>query len=312
MQPTVSVIIPTRNRLEYLKKAIASVLQQSFKNYEIIITDNHSSDGTKDWCLEMVSKYKNIHYYRNEKNIGMVNNWNNGILKSQGKYITLLMDDDEWCADFLKKTSIILDRYDSVGIVSTNIKVVSMDSQITLPENYYRIYRYSRMFRGVECIIQYLQTKWLVGLPSCVLVRKAGFDRLGLFSPNGLDQEMWLRFCSQYNYYYIDRKLCVWRYGLKDSFTYTAESRELTIKSLRIVSKIMSYDYLNINDLFLVIKLGKKKINKILKQSVTDFSIKELINTYNVYDRCLLYIFTDYLFANAYKICLRLHKAIIN
>ena len=72
--PKVSIIIPTCNRAAYLKLAIESILEQGYQDFEIIVTDNASTDNTE----VVVSDFKNekIRYFKNEENIGVVKNHN--------------------------------------------------------------------------------------------------------------------------------------------------------------------------------------------------------------------------------------------
>ena len=96
----VSIIIPTYKRVEKLKRAIDSVFNQTFTNWEIIIIDNHSEDGTK----ELIDNYKNpkikILLIKNNGNIAKSRNL--GIKKSKGKYLALLDSDDMWTPNKLQ------------------------------------------------------------------------------------------------------------------------------------------------------------------------------------------------------------------
>ena len=93
----VSVGIPTYNRCDLLVNAVNSVLNQSYELFEIIISNNNSSDNTK----AILNKYddKRIKIYNQDKNIGVVNNWNFCLKKSKGDYFIMLSDDDEFEVD---------------------------------------------------------------------------------------------------------------------------------------------------------------------------------------------------------------------
>ena len=97
---TVSIIIPTYKRVEKLKRAIDSVLSQTFTNWEIIIIDNHSLDGTK----ELVDNYNNpkIKMLLIKNNGNIAKSRNLGIKKSKGKYLALLDSDDLWVPNKLQ------------------------------------------------------------------------------------------------------------------------------------------------------------------------------------------------------------------
>jgi len=97
-EPLVSVIIPVYNRKEWLKDAINSVLNQTYKNIEIIVVDDGS---TEDIHNMEIMKNENIKYYRNE-NHGVGYSRNFGIKKANGKYIAFLDSDDFWAKEKIK------------------------------------------------------------------------------------------------------------------------------------------------------------------------------------------------------------------
>jgi glycosyltransferase involved in cell wall biosynthesis len=97
MVPLVSVIIPTRNRAEFLKKSILSVLKQTFSNIEIIVVDDGSSDNTSIVVGKLKKKHGNIIYIKKTRSPhNPAATRNDGIRKSRGKFVALLDDDDEW------------------------------------------------------------------------------------------------------------------------------------------------------------------------------------------------------------------------
>ena len=96
-----SVVIPTYNNKEYLKKAIQSVLSQSFNEYEIIIVDNFSNDGTEKLVSEI--NEKKITFVKNNNNGVIARSRNLGINLSKSKWVAFLDSDDTWHHDRLKK-----------------------------------------------------------------------------------------------------------------------------------------------------------------------------------------------------------------
>ena len=99
MTPLVSVILPTYNRGQYIAKAVESVWRQSYKNLELIIINDASTDATGE-LVSVFSKHNpRITILRNETNLGIVASLNKGIGVAQGKYIARLDDDDIWCDD---------------------------------------------------------------------------------------------------------------------------------------------------------------------------------------------------------------------
>ncbi|WP_052050949.1 glycosyltransferase family 2 protein [Leptolyngbya sp. KIOST-1] len=93
-EPLISVVIPTFNRAYFLNKAIQSVLAQSYKNYEIIVVDDNSSDQTEEVVGQV--KYPNFFYKKHSKNMGGGAARNSGIDMAKGDFIAFLDSDDIW------------------------------------------------------------------------------------------------------------------------------------------------------------------------------------------------------------------------
>lgn len=105
--PLVSVIIPTHNRKDYVVKAIGSALAQTYRNIEILVIDDFSSDGTFELLLELSNQHSQIVPLRNEFNLGPAGTANRGINQSRGEYIAMLDDDDVWCDENKIKKQVI-------------------------------------------------------------------------------------------------------------------------------------------------------------------------------------------------------------
>jgi len=94
MKPKISVGMPVYNGEPYLEQAIQATLNQTYDDFELIISDNHSSDRTEEICLDFAAKDSRIHYIRNSKNIGAANNYNQLFHKSVGEYFRWFNADD--------------------------------------------------------------------------------------------------------------------------------------------------------------------------------------------------------------------------
>ena len=113
----VSVVIPSRNRLAYLPRAISSVLNQSFLVQEIIIVDNDSSDETISYIKKNFNKVKVI----KENKIGVSHARNLGIKYSRYEWIAFLDSDDEWMPDKINKQFSFLKKINfKLQLVHTN------------------------------------------------------------------------------------------------------------------------------------------------------------------------------------------------
>ena len=119
--PTFSIILPTYNREELLKRAVKSVLKQDFKNWELIIVNDGSKDNTKkDYRLWADCRIK--HY--NIKHKGISNAKNFGLKKAQGKFITFIDSDDYYHETHLKKHLDVIKKNNSVDLFYGGAKIL--------------------------------------------------------------------------------------------------------------------------------------------------------------------------------------------
>lgn len=100
----VSILIPVYNREKIINETIESALSQTYKNIEIIIVDNCSTDKTYEICKQYEKNNNKVKVYRNEENIGPVRNWLECLKHSTGHYIKFLWSDDWMDNDFIEKT----------------------------------------------------------------------------------------------------------------------------------------------------------------------------------------------------------------
>jgi len=123
----VSVCIPTYNRANYLVESVNSVLNQTYKDFELIICDDGSTDDTPT----VVSQWDDsrIRYIRHENNIGRSKNMRSGFDAAQGNYFIKFDDDDALTSEFLEKTVAVLEAEPSVDFVCTNHWVIDKNGK---------------------------------------------------------------------------------------------------------------------------------------------------------------------------------------
>src|SRR5438309_3777499 len=93
-----SLLIPTRNRLDYLRFAVDSVLRQGNDDWELIISDNDSTSDVRGYIDSLADS--RIHYSRTENFISVTDNWNRALEKATGDYVIMLGDDDCLLRDY--------------------------------------------------------------------------------------------------------------------------------------------------------------------------------------------------------------------
>jgi len=113
-EPRVSIGLPVFNGEKYLAEALESLLAQTFSDFELIISDNASTDGTEAICKEYASKDYRIRYYKSRKNIGAVGNFNRAFSLSNAEYFKWAAHDDLCARDYLKQCLEVLDHEPSV------------------------------------------------------------------------------------------------------------------------------------------------------------------------------------------------------
>jgi glycosyltransferase involved in cell wall biosynthesis len=114
--PKVIIGMPVYNGGKYMRQAIDSVLAQTFTNFELVISNNNSTDGTEAICQEYVKKDPRIKYIKQPVNIGAVNNFNFLLKQAQGTYFVWLCHDDYYDPSFLEEIVRYLDEHTDVAL----------------------------------------------------------------------------------------------------------------------------------------------------------------------------------------------------
>ena len=140
--PLVSIGIPVYNGEEFLRQTLDSLLSQSYKNLELIISDNTSVDGTRKICEEYIAKEKDkrIRYIRQKENLGGPNNFEFVLKEARGKYFMWASDDDVWDSRFIEKC---IKRFDAdigaIMVFSNFVKINEFGDAIEVytPERFF-------------------------------------------------------------------------------------------------------------------------------------------------------------------------------
>ena len=197
MSPFFSIIIPTYNRAQLIAKAIESVLQQTFSDWELIIVDDGSTDNTKD-VVQSYSDKRII--YLHQKNAERSEARNNGIRNANGQYICFLDSDDYYMPDrLLKLHTEILKHTEKIAAYYTGI-AYSLQGNITnrpqLPNT----------FKNINDFLVLA----VIGTPQvCIhhsILQNYKFNTTVII---GEDMELWLRIASQYPFIYVENQYTI-------------------------------------------------------------------------------------------------------
>ena len=199
----VSVILPTYNRIHTLKRSIISVLNQGFTDYELLIIDDGSTDGTKEFIADI--RDERIHYIKSPVNRGAANARNIGIRASKGKYIAFQDSDDEWLPDKLNKQVSVMDEADMLtGMVYTRLFYDLGDKgRIEYPPE-------SMSFdQKSGYIYEQILHRNLAGTPT-MLIKRECFNKVGMFNTQLRKLEDWelcIRIAKYYKIILVDELL---------------------------------------------------------------------------------------------------------
>lgn len=149
-EPLVSIVIPTYNRPDYLKQAINSAVKQTYRNIEIIVSDNCSLESPQ----KIVESFgdSRIRFFRQAKNVGMFANQMYAFKMAQGKYVASLHDDDMWNEDFLEKLVPPLEENSDAILAFCDQYIMDAQSKIdyAVTEEYTRSYKRNCLKQGVH------------------------------------------------------------------------------------------------------------------------------------------------------------------
>jgi len=244
----ISVIIPTFNRIDLLKRAIDSVLNQSIKPYDIIVVDDGSIDGTSDMIQQ---KYKSIKLIQ-QKNSGVSAARNNGIKNAQGDWIALLDSDDEWKKNKLEE---------QVNKLTDNPKYHFCHTNEIWIRNGIRVNQKKRHKKYGGFIFDKCLDICRIS-PSSVLFNKNIFNHVGWFNdklPVCEDYDLWLRITAEFEILFIDKPLIVKYGGHNDQLSHSVEA----IESFRIkaLESLLENSDLSKNNRVHAVEMIIKKLN---------------------------------------------------
>lgn len=191
-EPQVSVCMPCFNRQDYIGESIESVLAQSFSDFELIITDNGSTDRTVEIIKEYASKDSRIRFYVNDSNLGLIGNLNKGILLGRGEYIKPICSDDLLAPRCLEVFVSILDKNLSVSLVTSFTKAFGENDRVR-DEKFFPVVGLLEGKKAQKSL--FFDGNWPGG-PSSVMFRRRDLH-IGLFNRMWKywlgDLDMWMR-----------------------------------------------------------------------------------------------------------------------
>lgn len=202
--PTVSVIIPAFNQSHYVGEAIASVLAQTFQDYEIIVVDDGSADNTR----QVVESFGRAHYIFQD-NRGESGARNTGIRHATGRYVAFLDADDTFLPGKLESQVPILDARPEIGAVFADVYLCDAKGR---PEGLLSAQIGDRGKASGQVFEALVHGNFLA--VNSVLIRREILHQVGMFDESIRafpDWDLWLRVAAQYAFFYLDMPVANYR-----------------------------------------------------------------------------------------------------
>lgn len=221
--PHFSVIIPLYNKAPYIRKTVESILGQTFGDYELIIIDNGSTDGSSDVVAAFTDR--RILVVQVEKNVGVSNARNIGISLSSAPYITFLDADDWWEPTFLEEMTGLIERHSDAGIYGTGYYIVKNGKKCVAPMGVDNGFtegeiNYCQVYAKTLCMPL---TSITVAMPREV------FNETGGFKPQlklGEDFDLWVRIALKHKVVFLNKPLSNYNQDVDVTYRGTHHMRE--------------------------------------------------------------------------------------
>jgi glycosyltransferase involved in cell wall biosynthesis len=208
METLVSICIPNYNYEQFISETIDSVINQTYKNIEIIICDNCSTDNS----LNIIKRYKDprIKVYTSTENINLYENINKAISLSCGELIGVLHSDDIYLPNFIETVVNQYNKYPDKKVFVSDAYNYHYESNI---KNLHKPFQTVGIKPNTEVLFK-LQIKNIIGNGVNVLIHKDCIATAGMYSSKfryASDLDYWLRLADHFDFVYIDKPLALYR-----------------------------------------------------------------------------------------------------
>ena len=202
----VSIVLVTYNRSERLRLSIQDILDQTFRDFELIICDDCSPDSTQQICQEFAAKDKRIRYYRNSNNLRMPANLNQGIELATYEYVAILHDADRYKPDLIELWHKAL--VENPNVAFAFYQHTSIDDRGEIVHTYQE--PFEGVVQGTYLLRQVFFRRWRFDSPvfGMAMGRKSLFKEAGMFnSAYGFyaDVDMWMSLLHKWDAFYVSK-----------------------------------------------------------------------------------------------------------
>ena len=209
--PKVSVLVPTYNAGPFLAVCLESILAQDLTDYEVLISDDGSTDGSQAIIESYAAKDPRIRWWRNPQNLGLTRNHNYCLREARGEFIKFVHQDDKLLhPSVLSRMVKLLEEDATVSLVGLGSNVIDAQSCVLEVRNHFKE---SGTYDGMDIIVKCLEENQnLIGEPTAVMFRKSqaarGFDER---YRQIVDMECWFHLLEQGRFAYVAEPLFAFR-----------------------------------------------------------------------------------------------------
>ena len=212
---TISIITASYNYADFIKETIDSILNQTYKDWELIVVDDGSTDNSteviKSYC-EKDSRIK-LYTHENNENKGLIETLKLGASKATSEWLAFLESDDLWCENYLEEKVKLIEKYPDIKFIFNDVEMFGDKERIEEKNKEYKVtYNILRAKPFPRNIEKYFCKFNPVFTFSCVTVKKDVFLKCNFKTPlpSHLDQWLYAQMAKN-DFYYIDEKLTKWR-----------------------------------------------------------------------------------------------------
>ncbi|HET8933216.1 MAG TPA: glycosyltransferase family A protein [Polyangiales bacterium] len=200
--PKVSTCLLTFNHVHLVESTIQSVLEQTYSDFELIVSDDRSTDGTYEALLALAKDHPKLRIVQPPKNLGMAGNANFAVTHARGEYIALLHHDDIYSPRLLEAWATLLDRNPSAGFAANSHKNHSTGRVYLHP--------FAECNRGLDVLRDAMLPYWGCPVRGTAMVRRSCWEAVGgMREQFGMlaDVDMWMRLSARYDFAYVREPL---------------------------------------------------------------------------------------------------------
>jgi cellulose synthase/poly-beta-1,6-N-acetylglucosamine synthase-like glycosyltransferase len=219
----VSVLMVCHNHRAGIERAVASVLSQKLREWELVIFDDGSSDGTLEAARKLASLYPEklrVCMHEGHANLGIAKSYKAGIAECRGEYVAFLEPDDEWRSDNLRKKVAALESRPGASVAYSDVEVKLGDGASTPGEFYLRRFRgmpHAQPFNASRAVLAFNPIPTF----SCAVARRGLLEGLSLPGQQDeiwTDWHVWNQLALRGTFYFIPERLTTWLHHSESAY----------------------------------------------------------------------------------------------